>query len=737
MLGDLGKSLSGSESMSALKACTENIRIRVDTNTLRSEGFFIKVSFENALAKVRPEFSISNNNSFHTDHHDQDFPEKDESEGEEKVSDHSTNETEKKKKRKKKNARLDEQDYDLDDPFINDSEDEEFDQFVNPENSVLDLISRDFTDNSTKTSKVMVGEHAAATAMATWGTLRTKNAVTVIPAMSEAYYVWRGRLPDPEVETSLINQETGIINIKGANVSVKKRKKASKSINSQPKTKKVHNKNEKSKKRPRLMNEDSQPNEEPVNSQQLNYLEQDKKDAKKSQNLVLKPVKEKKRMNRPKIINSEDENPTPSGPVETQLKENVSKIEEHSENVIGNKLNETKLITGSRKKVDSSTPFSELELRLAVTNYQKQVAHTPFADPKKFPASLRPAFNEVIICALRLSNILPKNSIDPECKFPHVAVPEESVYTELASGTPFSPVAIRNMIYSRALALMKKDFNTSIERFYATLKAEYISFTNTQDSSYSDVETGRDTNVSETEIVAARKTGGNLKLSDEAKQALYMIVRGEMDIILIERFEALTAYDPASFTRPPRHITTSFAELSIRKSTYNRISELLNKQLTSSEIGFEYNALRKRIEAQRLREHNISPIVQYVLTKSSSATHMMVNDSTNANMVETPPSSSAIDEEYTDIVQPRDTEPPMSEKPQQIITERLREIIFNENTNHDCDPSFNTELISSAKFPDELGSKPKIEPPNTGRIDFDANVHPTVILDASKMMSDE
>jgi hypothetical protein len=180
---------------------------------------------------------------------------------------------------------------------------------------------------------------------------------------------------------------------------------------------------------------------------------------------------------------------------------------------------------------------------------------------------------------------------------------------------------------------MKKDLSISIQRSYDTLKSRVPEIV--------DLDSNASTNASE--IVEPPKD--SIKLDDEAKQAIYQIVRGEMDTVLIERLEALYAYElnanGTNNVRPPRLLTTPLAELSIRKNTYTRISETLNKRLSTSEVGFEYNAVRKRIEIQRLREHNISPIIHYIIPKSASASQINAANLNENSMA--PSENSAID----------------------------------------------------------------------------------------------
>lgn len=345
----------------------------------------------------------------------------DTSEGEE------TKEEDGKKKKKKRRDEMEE--YDLNDPFIDDDE-------LPPGVTLADLMNGTFTE-------ALPSEDGA----------KSKKRVE--------FYVWKGKLPEKEMDPLWLEKmqskgrkRTSKKSKKGNETAgtTRKREKEEKQAGSSPPAKR-------SKKKLESVKDETVPKKRPKTKSIIDRItalgqEEEEDEAVDiiggggSQTKRADTIKDKK-----KGRNVKDE--------EEDAKDDGSKSKGNRSEPINatEKDNEERV----RKKIDTSTPFMSLEYDLAIEELKNTVLKTAFPDPKKFPSPLRPFCNEAIVTCLRM--------LDRKTSLP------ETFFATLGSILPFPVASLEKLVYTKMIPMLYAELSEKIiPELINELKAQVSSY---------------------------------------------------------------------------------------------------------------------------------------------------------------------------------------------------------------------------------------------------------------------
>lgn len=275
-------------------------------------------------------------------------------------------------KKRKKGRREDKEDYDLEDPFIDDGE-------LPPGFSLIDMLT------------------GAAEAAEADSEEEGEDQRGVVVKKSE-YYVWKGRLP--ERESDPLWAEKVQARLRKQRTNAKQRRKGA-----------LKRKREE---------EEEQGRGQVSPKKQVKTLKLVKESA--------KTPREKKRPKKPKddapshsasisdriamLGEADEDQPQPREPMDASRMDIVEKRTENADHCRGEKMAPLETCEEKmRKRIESTRPFLELEHRLAMAAFRAEVEKTVFADPKKFPSNLRSPINEAIASGMRLME--KKTSLPP------------------------------------------------------------------------------------------------------------------------------------------------------------------------------------------------------------------------------------------------------------------------------------------------------------------------------------
>lgn len=282
-------------------------------------------------------------------------------------------------KKRKKSRREDKEDYDLEDPFIDDGE-------LPLGFSLIDMLT---------------GAAEAAEADSDEGGEDQRG----VGAKKSEYYVWKGRLP--ERESDPLWAEKVQAGLRKQRTSAKQRRKGALK-----------------KKREEKKGEEEQEQEQGRDQVSPKKQAKSPKVVKES----AKTPREKKRPKKPKddapaqsasmldriamLGEADEDQPQPRQPMDANSMDIVEKRTEHADHCGGEKMAPLETCEEKvRKRIESTRPFLELEHRLAMAAFRAEVEKTAFADPKKFPSNLRSPINEAIASGMRLME--KKTSLPP------------------------------------------------------------------------------------------------------------------------------------------------------------------------------------------------------------------------------------------------------------------------------------------------------------------------------------
>ncbi len=276
----------------------------------------------------------------------------------------------------------------------------------------------------------------------------------------------------------------------------------------------------------------------------------------------------------------------------------------------------TTSIVNSNTKV-SNTPMpldpNLWELRVIIKKFRDLAVGSSFS-PGKFPSALRPCLNETICSVLRVNRPTP-------------AIPlPVKLFTALASFLPFSPTALNKLLTKKILVpLLDATEKVELPKLYSTWKRAAESRIKedgaiveigtvpvaTSDLENSTINTVTTTTANNTEIPVKRK----LKFNDEMRQLIFEILRTEIDLnnLILLTNHLLNGGEGDAVIRSVQ------SDMNLRRNVYQKLSsmtaEMISEMtaetnittsaiplLSTTEISKEFGAQKRRHEKKLSRQ---------------------------------------------------------------------------------------------------------------------------------------
>lgn len=248
-----------------------------------------------------------------------------------------------------------------------------------------------------------------------------------------------------------------------------------------------------------------------------------------------------------------------------------------------------------RKKIDSTTPFLELEHRLAMEAFSQEAQRTAFSDPKRFPSNLRPFCCEAVVTGLRMQE-------------KKTSLPDQLV-ASIAAFLPFSEAALEKLIRSKIVPLHRDELRTRvIPELLEGLEREARRLAAEQQSAV-----GATTEVPAAEGGTAAQQGKRAKWNERTRELVLEAIRCELDWHALDRLHRAYAEEGAAAGKGGE----AFSEMNIRKAMYPRLAACWPEgEMSTIELGKEYSACKRRAEMRKLKEHGVEIVPQLIPIKA-------------------------------------------------------------------------------------------------------------------------